>query len=335
MKTYNSNNSKSALLRLYPACIVALIIFLGFANGLVANCCTLNVREAGFLNNMGGPYYPVQYRLVMIAATENDKTKKLNEALAKLNKEELEGSNLSVVLFTADKIDPRDREYMKEDGIDLTKLPQTFIFSQANYDRNVIFTEQRLFSIDEIRSFLNSPAKKRLQKLLTDNNNYSVAMLITGNDKQANKQAEKVVKDGLNATKSMLPKQKVPFFEVSLTDPKEKNFLRELAVSTNDVPAMAMVFGKGRIVMPILRRGDIDNDHIEYMLGFLLTNASDCIPDAVYLPGSVEDMIMPWNNKLDEAMYEAIAKSGVVPDLTWAEAEFDPLTGELLDKDAK
>ena len=43
---------------------------------------------------------------------------------------------------------------------------------------------------------------------------------------------------------------------------------------------------------------------------------------------------MPWSQRLDVKMYEAIAKSGVIPDLVWNEAPVDPSTGQIVENAA-
>jgi len=297
--------------------------------------CDLNVRETGFLNNAGGPYYPMQYRLIMIAAAESPETRQLADALAKIEKAELQESNLGITLFTADKISARDRALMKEDGVDLEKIPQTFLFVQNQFERKILFTENRLFTVEDVRALAVSPAKKNLQGMLANNDHYCVAVLIAGSDKKATSQAEKAIQAGIKVCAPRLMKQKIAYLKVDKGDRDEKRFLQELELAAGTEPACAMIFGKGRMVVPMLKGAEITSERIEEMFSFLQANASDCTPDAVYLPGSVVDMILPWSDKLDAKMYEAIAKSGVIPDLAWTEAEIDPNTGEVIDKQAK
>ena len=97
------------------------------------------------------------------------------------------------------------------------------------------------------------------------------------------------------------------------------------------VSLCAVVFGKGRVAVPILRGAEITSEALNRMFAFLRANASDCTPDAVYLPGSIVDMIMPWNRRLDALINAAIAKSGAVPDLAWNEASVDRSTGQVVE----
>lgn len=309
----------------YAAIVLAGLIGVGIA-------CDLNVRETGFLNNAGGPYFPVQYKLVMIADGETADFKQLAIATEKLMVKELDGCNLAVALFSADKISQNDRQSMKEDGINLEKLPVTFLFSQTTTGRSIIFTENRLFSAEDVLAMAASPAKMNLQGLLSDNNNYYVIVMLAGSDNKANVMAEKAINAGIKECAPRLAKQKIKLLKVDKTAKAEKAFLKELGVDPGTEPACAVVFGKGRVVTPILKGADITAATMARMFAFLQANASDCTPDAVYLPGSVMDMIMPWTDKLDAKLYAAIAKSGVVPDLVWTEAEIDKNTGELIDK---
>jgi hypothetical protein len=201
--------------------------------------------------------------------------------------------------------------------------------------RETVFNLPHLLPTDDIRLLAQSPAKMKLHALLANNTNYCATLLIAGPAAEANARAEKAVREAIKACLPSLPGQNIPFVKVDPALPDERMFFKELGVVTGKEPVCAVVFGKGRIVAPLLKGDDITAEQIGEMFTFLQTNASDCTPDAVYLPGSVMDMIFPWSDKLDKQVYEAIAKSGVVPDLVWTEADFDPETGELIEAPKK
>jgi hypothetical protein len=292
----------------------------------------MNVREAGFLNNAGGPYFPEQYKLVMIADRETPEVSQITNQIEKLVTGTLAGCNFSVALFVADKISETDRKLMAEDGINLGELPVSFLFTERGTGRFVVFKENRLFTEEDILMLTTSPARMSLQNLLSDNSNYNVVVMIQGTNKDANTKVENEIAAAIKECAPRLGKQEIKLLKVDKSDKAEKEFLRELGVEASAEPVCAVVFGKGRIVVPLLKGNDITSATLINMLTFVQANASDCTPDAVYLPGSVIDMIMPWNEKLDARVYEAIAKSGVVADLMWTEAEVDRNTGELIDK---
>jgi hypothetical protein len=308
---------------------------------LLAGClgvclaCDLNVRETGFLNNAGGPYFPMQYKLVLVATNETPAIKELVARMQKLEAGDLAGCNLSVTVLAADKLSAKERELMKQDGIPADKLPLSCLLVQSQFERNVVFTENRLFTEEDVRALALSPAKLKLQGLLSENGNYCVFVLVAGADKKSAAQAEKEIDAAIKACSARLEKQKIKLLKIDRSAPAEKLFLRELGIEAGNETVCAAVFGKGRVAVPILKGIEITTDRASEQFAFLQANASDCTPDAVYLPGSVIDMILPWTDKMDAKMYMDIAKSGVVPDLAWTEAEVDPNTGELIDKPVK
>jgi hypothetical protein len=276
--------------------------------------CELNVREAGFMDkHMEGPYIPDQYGLFMIVSNDTPAVQERMAQLRKLKASELADCNLSVGVVVAEHASQSERAQMKQDSITLDKLPATILFKQGATDRTKVLAAPRMLTDEEIVALAVSPAKIQLQQLLADTTNHHVVVMIAGSDTPANRMAEKAISAGIKACAAKLEKQQIRFLNVDGTDKAEKWFLKEIVSDAKGVePVCVVVFGKGRIVVPILEGEEITADAIIRAFSFLQHNASDCVPGAVYLPGSTMDMIMPWNEKLDARMRETI----VVPEPT-------------------
>lgn len=281
----------------------------------VVLACDMNVREAGFLNNAGGPYYQEQYTLMLVTPEKNAEAVALTNGIGTMCTEARD-SNMETLLIVTNKLDEAGRKEMEAYGVDFNKLPVSMLLRGGETGLRQVFSVPGLIKVEDVVSIIQSPAKLDLRKLLLDNSNYCAVVILDCADKAANAKAKKAAEAAIAQHHEKLPTQKIPIMTVDRAKPAEKYFLSELGLKDETkAPIALVVFGKGRLVSSILTGDDIKDDVLANMFLFLNHNASDCTPDAVYVPGSTVDMIMPWTREMDAKMFDAIAKSGAVPDL--------------------
>jgi hypothetical protein len=277
--------------------------------------CDMNVREAGFLNNAGGPYYQEQFTLMLVAPEKTAEAITLTNGIGTICTEARD-SNLETLLMVTNKLDETGRKELEAYGVDFTKLPVSMLLRGGETGLRQVFSVPGLLKAEDLRSIIQSPAKLDLRKLLLDNSNYCVVVILDCADKPANARARKAAEAAVAKHREKLPTQTIPIMTVDRTKPGEKYFLAELGLKDEtQAPIALVVFGKGRLASSMLTGDDIKDEALANMFLFLNRNASDCTPDAVYVPGSTVDMIMPWTREMDAKMFDAIAKSGAVPDL--------------------
>lgn len=299
------------------ACITTFII-----------ACDMNVREAGYLNNMGGPYFPEQYALVIVSGEGKADPKGFEDKLGKVCGSNLAGMNFTAQMMDIKSLDEAVKKELTASGIDLSKLPVSILSRSKDTVLNVQSIEG-IQTAEDVKALIASPKRLELHALLTNNANYCVATLLASADRAANQKAAAQIAKAIEEYQPRIPNQKIPVFTVDRSAAAEKYFLAEYGVpADNKEPVCLVVFGKGRVVNSVRIGEQITSEQVGRNFEFLGANASDCVPGAVYLPGTVSDLIMPWSQQIDRQIFLAIAKSGVIPELAPAVAELEGTPAE-------
>ncbi|HOX06514.1 MAG TPA: hypothetical protein PK280_08945 [Planctomycetota bacterium] len=163
------------------------------------------------------------------------------------------------------------------------KLPAFFLVSPRG-------TTLAQFPIDvkekELATAFDSSARQDLTKTL-DKGKYAISFVfVTGKDKKANSEAEKILKNAIKQSDKLL-KVKVGRVDVEVGDAEETVFLKNLDVTA--VPAVVPVFGKGKRLEALAGK-ELTEDNLMDRAGFMLQNCT-CVlnPDALG-----EDLLLKW-----------------------------------------
>ncbi len=298
-----------------------------------AAACSMNVREAGFIDNIGGPCESRPYVLEYVFKGERAKTDALLDRLAEFVNKELAGLNLAVNPTDGNNLKSEQRETIEQAGADPDDLPLSLLRRMVYYDEEFVTVLPGALSDEALRSMAASPKKQELKRLLSVNTNYCVFVFIPGSDQQANAAAMRELQAASAEHGKAFPGQLVPIATLSPDDRAESFLLQELGVGPDAVnPQAAIIFGKFRFLTPTLVGDDVHRDLLTGALEFLHRNASDCTVDAVDVPGATRDLLGAWSFEESMRMVQAVAESGAVPDMPWwNEAEVDPQTGELVE----
>jgi hypothetical protein len=135
--------------------LAVVVVLLASSGGLTA--CDMNVREAGFINNMGGPYYARPYMLWVFCAKKTEPIEQHVKDLSKYTYEEMEGTNLALDVVEIEKVKPEERKMLAESGVNLDSLPATVLAREAGYEFQILTSVNRMVSRDDIKGMLTSP----------------------------------------------------------------------------------------------------------------------------------------------------------------------------------
>jgi hypothetical protein len=138
----------------------------------------------------------------------------------------------------------------------------------------------------DLAKAFDSSARQDLTKTL-DKGKYAIAfVVVTGKDKKANADAEKVVKSAIKQADKLL-KIKVGRVDVEAGDADEAIFVKNLDVK--NLPAVVPVFGKGKRLEALADK-ELTEENLLDRAGFMLQNCT-CVlnPDALG-----EDLLLKW-----------------------------------------
>ncbi len=298
-----------------------------------AQACQYNVREAGFLAGNGVPYRPASCRLLYVCKLQNTKALKYIKELRTYIGKELKGTNVMPVLYALNKLPEKMVTQLKERyRLDPEKLPVTIVVRAFDPQSEVLFQTNGELPPEMIRSFALSPWKIELKRALLNTSNYCVAVFAPGADKEKSAAALETLKEAIAEHVKKKPKELVQVIELKWDVP-DPFFMGELGVGhPNDGPVAGFVFGKGCLLLPLLKKEKITKEEIHKLFSFLNHNAADCGPDAVFFRDKVtRDLLMQWEVAHNKRLVVAAMKAAGLAVPEWKEAPVDPETGKLLD----
>jgi len=92
----------------------------------------------------------------------------------------------------------------------------------------------------------------------------------------------------------------------------------------------AIVFGKGRLLLPVFHGDGVREEALAERFAFLNYNASDCGENPVFVNDETRDLLLRWEEALDRSIIRQIVAAGTVPELLetlrrtgWTEVSFD------------
>jgi hypothetical protein len=313
--------------------MIAAALALAAAAGSPASACKYNVREAGFLAGNGVPYRPASCRILYISKLQNVKALRYIKLLRTYLGKELKGTNASPVLYSLNKMPEKMVTQLKERyKLDTEKLPETIVVRSFEPHIEELFRTNGQLPPEMIKSFALSPWKIELKRALLNTANYCVAVFVPGADEKESAKALETLKEAIAEHVKKKPKELVQVIELKWNVP-DPFFMGELGVGhPNEGPVVGFVFGKGCLLLPLLKKEKITKEAVHKLFWFLNHNAADCGPDAIFFRNEVtRDLLMQWEQSHDRRLViDAMRAAGLdVP--KWKEAPVDPETGELLD----
>ncbi len=312
--------------RILSGCMALGLLVLSAAAGpsSPARACDMNVREAGFIVNSGEPYIARPYELWMVCQKATPEAKAYAQKMEKFIETQMEGTNLLVEVKAVEKLGPEARKELKKMGIDVAKLPLTTIVLERDYEYATMKVTPGQMGKDAVKALIASPKKLEIKKLLSENDNYCMVLFSPGKDPKAGAAALKTVQTAIAEHQKRAPKQKIPVIQLDRSDPKEAFLVKELGLSSQDTESLAVIlFGKGRVLLPVMKGKAITKDNFLERYEFLNHNASDCNADPVFVLEETADLLIRWEPELDEKVITAIRKSGILERLygPWDEDE--------------
>ena len=272
------------------------VILLLFSNSGYA--CRYTVREIGFAD-----FGKDLYKLVLF------KDNRVSNANAKLFKSisyaALLDANITVEVLDVDKDKsaPLLKYYKKtKDG----KLPNVILVSPEDRVKPFVFDNKKDFTQTVwtlLERIVTSPARYKL----IDNiiKSYGIIYFIEGNNSEKNKAAYKIINEAVDEIKSImmtLPKPvNIPPIIITIKS-DERNDENVLLWSLGwdekidkGNPAVALIYGRGRRMGPMLKGHLIKEDVIRNMLRFIGEDC-ECGLDRSWMLGTM--IPMRWDSKL-------------------------------------
>ncbi len=274
---------------------ISILIFLVIAN--VAMACRYTVREIGFAD-----FGKDSYHLVLF--DDNRITDENAKLFAKISGAALLDANIIVQIINVEKGDTSAfLKYYKE--FDSNGLPNVVLVSpekraKAFYiDTSGDFSETVWSLLEEI---LTSRARYQLKKNIIKS--YGVVYFIEGKNAEENRKARETVEKAVTEIKrlmSSLPKPvNIPpaIITIKADEIKSENVLLwSLGWEPADIenPAVALIYGRGRRMGPLLKDDKIKLEVVRNMLRFIGEDC-ECGLDRSWMLGTM--IPLRWNSKL-------------------------------------
>jgi hypothetical protein len=275
--------------------IILLLIFYtaGYA-------CRYTVREIGFADFGKDSYQLVLFNDGRISLTDVKTFKSISRAA-------LLDANIDVMIIDIENDTSSVLKYYKKgtDGL----LPNVILVSPEKRAKAFFFDESADFMEtvwDLLEKLVMSPARKKL----TDNiiKSYGVIYFIEGTDKHKNTEARKIMNAAVDEIKLImlsLPKPvntppQIVTIKANETNAEEV-LLWSLGWKKTDAkePAIALMYGRGRRMGPMLKGGNIKENVIRNMLRFIGEDC-ECGLDRSWMLGTM--VPMRWDSKLKAAV---------------------------------
>lgn len=268
-----------------------MLLFTGVMHQVFA--CRYNVRETGFIYLAQKPYALVVYY-------SDDTTDKDIETLKQLALDHFIDSNIVPQFVNVDALDST-KTYPKLAND--TDLPSAMLQSpdgqtmQFSLNRNAVSMQQSAEGV--FRTICSSENRDEIIRKCISN--YAVILLFESNDAVANKKAQKAAEaaiDHIASKMSLLPKKiDLPPALVSIKLSDIDTILPwSLGLETKDsvMPKMAIVYGRGRWIGPILEGELISKRHLSELL--LIVGADcECGIDRDWMRGTM--IPASWNQQ--------------------------------------
>jgi len=293
-------NRLATCLNLFEVCfmdkkLISILILLVVAN--VAMACRYTVREIGFAD-----FGKDSYHLVLFDDSRiSDENAKL---FAKISGAALLDANIIVQIINVEKGDTSVfLKYYKE--FDSNGLPNVVLVSpekraKAFYiDTSGDFSQTVWSLLEEI---LTSRARYRLKKNIIES--YGVVYFIEGRNTEENRKARETVENAVAEIKrlmSSLPKPvNIPPAIITIKTGEiesEDVLLWSLGWEPADIekPAVALIYGRGRRMGPLLKDEKIKLEVVRNMLRFIGEDC-ECGLDRSWMLGTM--IPLRWNSKL-------------------------------------
>jgi len=258
----------------YKILIIALFAGLFYSSG--ASACRYTVREIGFSDIGSEPY-------LINVFTKSDTPEENYSTIEKLSFALLYDANIKLRIINIDKEkDPTTLNYLEKynfqtfpSALFVTPLGQSMVCSLSYPGRS--FDESAYLMLESVVS--SDIRNSLIDQLLTS---YCVVMVIEGKKVQGNKkamlEAQKAIRE-ISGSLDQLPKVVssppdilvIPREKIN----EEKILLMSLGITEEDInePSVVVVYGRGRIMGPVLRGEQITNRRL---FNLLTVVGADC-----------------------------------------------------------
>jgi len=258
----------------YKILIIALFAGLFYSSG--ASACRYTVREIGFSDIGSEPY-------LINVFTKSDTPEENYSTIEKLSFALLYDANIKLRIINIDKEkDPATLNYLEKynfqtfpSALFVTPLGQSMVCSLSYPGRS--FDESAYLMLESVVS--SDIRNSLIDQLLTS---YCVVMVIEGKKVQGNKkamlEAQKAIRE-ISGSLDQLPKVVssppdilvIPREKIN----EEKILLMSLGITEEDInePSVVVVYGRGRIMGPVLRGEQITNRRL---FNLLTVVGADC-----------------------------------------------------------
>jgi len=256
--------------------ILIIVLFAGLFYSSGASACRYTVREIGFSDIGSEPY-------LINVFTKSDTPEENYSTIEKLSFALLYDANIKLRIINIDKEkDPATLNYLEKynfqtfpSALFVTPLGQSMVCSLSYPGRS--FDESAYLMLESVVS--SETRNSLIDQLLTS---YCVVMVIEGKNVQGNKkamqEAQKAIRE-ISGSLDQLPKVVssppdilvIPREKIN----EEKILLMSIGITEEDLiePSVVVIYGRGRIMGPVLRGEQITNRRL---FNLLTVVGADC-----------------------------------------------------------
>lgn len=276
-----------------PVSIIILLLLLLAGVSEFASACRYNVRETGFIYLAQKPYHLAIY-------FTNNTSEKDVEMLKKLAYHHFKDSNIEPLLVNFDDADGSSAHPKPDKS---TPLPAAVLQSPDGQVIDIPLSGKGLSIEASAGKAFESIGYSSIRDEILRNctSNYAVILLFEGTDSDANKEAREAAKaaiDHIASKMSLLPKKidKPPVL-LSIRNNDPDNILPwslGLESENRQTPGMAIIYGRGRWIGPIIKGELISKRNLSDLL--LIVGADcECGIDKDWMRGTM--IPAGWNEK--------------------------------------
>jgi hypothetical protein len=261
-----------------------------------ALACPYLIRDSGYIVQEPRPFY-----LYVFVDRSAPGSADLSQRVHKAAATELAGSNveLKLVPVQAGKVTDAAPHYQRAGS---PKPPAAVLVSAR--DDVLLLPGFGGASVNErtirqaLRQVASSPARRRITVNLV--RPWCVVLLGVGTEVAATESVESLIEESVKSVREGIEKAdqgrlSLPsVLHVSLRDPNEKVLLWSLGLLDGDrsAPKVAVLFGRGRRLGPVLKGGQLTQEKLSHLLWLLGQNCT-CTSDPTWLLGPVAPLVWP------------------------------------------